>query len=141
VSLFRERDRTLIVGDAFVTTRQESLFYALTQAIEMHGPPAYYTPDWGTAWESVELLAGLKPEIVSTGHGRPMRGAGMRIELQHLASEFGRRAVPPQGRYVDRPPVDAEAIYATPGRRSAIAAAAMGLAAVMAGALLLRARR
>jgi glyoxylase-like metal-dependent hydrolase (beta-lactamase superfamily II) len=141
VSLFRERDRTLIVGDAFVTTRQESLLYALTQAIEMHGPPAYYTPDWGTAWGSVELLAGLKPEIAATGHGRPMRGAGMRIELQHLASEFGRRALPRQGRYVDRPPVDAEAIYAPPGRRSPMAAAAMGLAVVMAGVLLLRPRR
>jgi glyoxylase-like metal-dependent hydrolase (beta-lactamase superfamily II) len=141
VSLFREEDRTLIVGDAFVTTRQESVLYALTQAIEMHGPPAYYTPDWGTAWESVELLAALKPEIAATGHGRPMRGAGMRIELQHLASEFGRRAVPQRGRYVDRPPVDVEAIYAPPSRRSSAAAVAMGLAVVMAGALLLRARR
>jgi glyoxylase-like metal-dependent hydrolase (beta-lactamase superfamily II) len=141
VSLFREQDRTLIVGDAFVTTRQESIFYALTQAIEMHGPPAYYTPDWGTAWESVELLAGLKPEIAATGHGRPMRGAGMRIELRQLASEFGRRAMPPRGRYVDRPLVDADAIYAPASRRNPAAAAAMGLAVLMAGALLLRPRR
>jgi glyoxylase-like metal-dependent hydrolase (beta-lactamase superfamily II) len=38
VSLWREEDRALIVGDAFVTTRQESVYAAVTQAPEMHGP-------------------------------------------------------------------------------------------------------
>src|SRR5919206_1762841 len=46
VSLFREADRALIAGDAFVTTKQESAIAALTQRPEVHGPPAYYTSDW-----------------------------------------------------------------------------------------------
>src|SRR5207244_5588565 len=40
VSFFRESDRCLIAGDAFVTTKQESLTSALTQKPhEVHGPP------------------------------------------------------------------------------------------------------
>ena len=36
---------SLIAGDAFVTTRQESAISALTYKPEMHGPPAYFTDD------------------------------------------------------------------------------------------------
>ena len=61
VSLFRESDRLLVAGDAFVTTKQESLIAAITQRAELHGPPAYYTPDWHSARASVELLATLEP--------------------------------------------------------------------------------
>jgi glyoxylase-like metal-dependent hydrolase (beta-lactamase superfamily II) len=57
VSLVRDSDRTLVAGDAFVTTKQESLTAALTQRPEMHGPPMYFTPDWGKARESVQALA------------------------------------------------------------------------------------
>jgi glyoxylase-like metal-dependent hydrolase (beta-lactamase superfamily II) len=39
VSFFREEDRILIVGDAFVTTRQESFSAVLRQRPELHGPP------------------------------------------------------------------------------------------------------
>ena len=37
-------DGTLIAGDAFVTTRQESLSGAYSQQPEMHGPPARPSP-------------------------------------------------------------------------------------------------
>jgi len=57
VSLWRDVDRTLVVGDAFVTTRQESVYAALTQDPEMHGPPMYYTPDW------VGQRAGIRPPL------------------------------------------------------------------------------
>src|SRR5581483_12478231 len=40
VSFFREADRTLIVGDAFCTTKQESVSAIATQRPELHGPPA-----------------------------------------------------------------------------------------------------
>ena len=59
LSFFREADRTLIAGDAFVTTKQESAVAALTQRPEMHGPPTYFTPDWENARRSVERLAAL----------------------------------------------------------------------------------
>ena len=142
VSLFREADRTLIAGDAFVTTRQESLLAALTQRPEMHGPPAYFTPDWRVARESVEGLAELEPEIAATGHGRPMRGYAMREALKLLARDFDRLAVPPGGRYLKRPPAGPQDLYSPPPgiRRPAVAAIGLALAAVT-GALVLRARR
>jgi glyoxylase-like metal-dependent hydrolase (beta-lactamase superfamily II) len=99
VSFWRESDRTLIVGDAFVTTAQESVYAAITQEAEMHGPPMYFTPDWRAARESVRTLAALEPELVVTGHGRPMRGPHMRTALRQLAREFDDIAVPKHGRY------------------------------------------
>jgi glyoxylase-like metal-dependent hydrolase (beta-lactamase superfamily II) len=101
VSLWREEDRLLIVGDAFVTTAQESAYSAATQKPEMHGPPMYYTPDWGEARESVRRLAALQPEIVVTGHGRAMQGPEMRAALDQLARDFDTIAVPEHGRYAD----------------------------------------
>ena len=64
----------------------------------MHGPPAYFTPDWGQARASVGRLAALDPEVALSGHGRAMRGAGMRAALHLLARDFDRIAVPEQGR-------------------------------------------
>lgn len=101
VSLFRDSDRVLIAGDAFVTTRQESLYAVLTQAEEVNGPPAYFTPDWAAARRSVETLAALEPQVAATGHGTPMRGDELRRGLERLVGEFDEIAVPDQGRYVD----------------------------------------
>jgi glyoxylase-like metal-dependent hydrolase (beta-lactamase superfamily II) len=103
VSFWREADRSLIVGDAFVTTRQESVYAVATQEPELHGPPMYYTMDWASAQTSVQRLAALEPELAVTGHGRAMRGSGMRDALHLLAREFDRIAVPKQGRYVRQP--------------------------------------
>lgn len=115
VSLFRDSDRALISGDAFVTTKQESLISSLTQRKEMHGPPAYFTPDWAAARRSVERLAALEPEVAATGHGVPMRGGELRRELHRLARDFDRLAVPDHGRYVDHPAVaDASGVVSVP---------------------------
>lgn len=103
VALFRGADRTLVAGDAFVTTRQESALAVLTQREELHGPPAYYTPDWVWARRSVEALAALEPEVAATGHGVPMRGPEMREALWRLARDFDALAVPGRGRYVGAP--------------------------------------
>jgi len=103
VSLWRESDRTLITGDAFITTRQESAYAALTQEPEMHGPPMYYTQNFQDARASVERLAALEPEIAVPFHGRAMRGAEMRAALHALARDFDRVAVPEHGRYVEAP--------------------------------------
>jgi glyoxylase-like metal-dependent hydrolase (beta-lactamase superfamily II) len=98
VSLWRERDRVLIAGDAFITTRQESVYAALTQTPEMHGPPMYFTPDWASAKASVRALAALAPEIVITGHGAAMQGPAMRSALDALAERFDEVAVPSRER-------------------------------------------
>lgn len=100
VALFRERDRLLIAGDAFVTTKQESLYAVARQEQEVHGPPAYFTPDWPAARRSVETLAALRPEIAATGHGTPMRGTPLTEGLEALVANFDEIAVPDHGRYV-----------------------------------------
>lgn len=101
VSLWRESDRTLITGDAFISTNQESAYAVTVQRPEIHGPPMYFTPDWSSARESVRKLAALAPELVVTGHGPALHGAEVRAALNELASEFDRIAVPEQGKYVD----------------------------------------
>jgi glyoxylase-like metal-dependent hydrolase (beta-lactamase superfamily II) len=103
VSLWRAADRAMIVGDAFITTRQESAYAVTAQEPEMHGPPMYYTTNWDNARASVELLASLEPERAVTGHGRAMQGREMRRALHELARTFDRVAVPDEGRYVDKP--------------------------------------
>lgn len=103
VSLFRERDRLLVVGDAFVTVRQESAYAVLTQRREVHGPPAYFTIDWDAARESVRRLAELRPEQAIAGHGLPMSGIGLWDGLDRLARAFDERARPARGRYVATP--------------------------------------
>jgi glyoxylase-like metal-dependent hydrolase (beta-lactamase superfamily II) len=105
ISLWREEDKVLIVGDAFVTTKQESAFSALTQARILSGPPKYFTCDWKLAKQSVETLAALRPEVVATGHGKPMQGEQMRGALQQLAADFDQKAVPSRGRYVAEPAI------------------------------------
>jgi len=115
VSLWRERDRTLIIGDAFVTTAQESAYAVALQEPELHGPPMYLTIDWQAARNSVRALAALDPELVVTGHGRAMRGPAMREGLRELATTFDGVAVPRQGRYVEHPatPEDGSAYKVT----------------------------
>ncbi|MBB4638402.1 glyoxylase-like metal-dependent hydrolase (beta-lactamase superfamily II) [Longimicrobium terrae] len=108
VSLFRDADRTLVAGDAFVTTRQEALTYVLEQTPEVNGPPMYYTPDWAASELSVQALAMLEPEIAVTGHGIPLSGPQLREELKTLALEFRDVAVPAHGRYVNNPAVTDE---------------------------------
>ena len=103
VSFWRESDAVLIAGDAFVTTKQESLLAVLEQRPELHGPPMYYTQDWDAARASVQRLAELKPEVAATGHGRPLRGRVMRESLELLAANFEALAVPRDGRYVRAP--------------------------------------
>jgi glyoxylase-like metal-dependent hydrolase (beta-lactamase superfamily II) len=103
VSFWRERDRTLIVGDAFVTTAQESAYSVAIQRPAMHGPPMYCTQNWAEAEKSVITLASLNPEVAVTGHGLALRGTQLRAALRELALNFRLLAVPDGGRYVDHP--------------------------------------
>ena len=103
ISLWRERDRVLIAGDAFISTNQESAYAVAVQEPELHGPPAYYTQDWVAAERSVAELAALEPDLAITGHGRALQGPPLRIGLERLAADFRSVAVPQRGRYVDSP--------------------------------------
>lgn len=100
ISLFRDSDRMLIVGDAFVTTQQESLYEVMQQKKGVHGPPAYFTPDWASARRSIEALISLVPDVGATGHGTPRRGDELRNGLAVLLANFDTVAVPEQGKYI-----------------------------------------
>lgn len=116
VSLFRERDKVLIAGDAFVTTKAESALFALSGRKHLSGPPRYFTCNWASAKISVLKLAALDPEIVATGHGVPMFGQEMRNALHTLSRRFDSLAVPDKGRYVNEPAVTDESglLYVPP---------------------------
>jgi glyoxylase-like metal-dependent hydrolase (beta-lactamase superfamily II) len=115
VSLWRDSDRTLIAGDAVITTGQESAYEAMVLRPEMHGPPRYFTPDWDAARQSVEKLALLEPDLLVTGHGAALSGADMRQALHRLARDFDQIARPTGGRYTREPATVANGeIYRSP---------------------------
>lgn len=108
VSFFRQRDRVLIAGDAIVTRKPESVIAVMTDEPEVCGPPAYFTPDWDAAKKSVQLIADLRPNVVATGHGVPMKGERMLDELDELNIAFDEIAKPTHGRYVNQPAITNE---------------------------------
>lgn len=115
ISLYRESDGVIIAGDAFVTTKAESVISVMFQAKTISGPPKYLTSDWALARQSVIELMNLEPEVVATGHGKPMRGAEVRRLLHNLSEHFYQLAVPSSGRYVDEPAVaDATGVVYVP---------------------------
>jgi glyoxylase-like metal-dependent hydrolase (beta-lactamase superfamily II) len=103
VALWRETDRSLIAGDAFITTAQESAYAVATQMPCLHGPPMYYTQNWDEAEVSVATLSKLRPELAVTGHGPALRGPGLRAALEELSTRFQEVAVPERGDYVRHP--------------------------------------
>ncbi|GAB3992213.1 MBL fold metallo-hydrolase [Spirosoma daeguense] len=109
ISLFREKDRTLLAGDAFVTTNQNAISAVATQREEFHGPPAYFTCDWEAAKKSVLKLHELNPSAAGTGHGVAVRGHNLELGLYRLSQDFEARSIPsPDGRYVKQPVVTDE---------------------------------
>lgn len=102
ISLFRDEDKSLIAGDAFVTVRQDSLYKVIMQEKEINGPPRYLTTDWNAAKDSVKKLEALKPVFAVTGHGHPIAGEELSEGLTKLLTKFDRIAVPDYGRFVNR---------------------------------------
>lgn len=94
VSLWRERDRLLLAGDAIVATRQESARAVWRQTRELRPPPTFLTPDWRNACASIRRLHELEPEIAATGHGLPMRGPPLHAGLDALTRRFARPGTP-----------------------------------------------
>ncbi|WP_262409625.1 MBL fold metallo-hydrolase [Salinicoccus roseus] len=101
VSFYRQSDGALIVGDAFVTVQQDSLYKVMVQKKEIQGPPVYFTTDWKAARASVEKLMSIEPYTAVFGHGKSLQGEELREGLQYLAANFDDIALPSHGRYVD----------------------------------------
>ncbi|GAB3884346.1 MBL fold metallo-hydrolase [Spirosoma agri] len=136
ISLFRDKDRTLLAGDAFVTTDQNSGIAVATQREEFHGPPAYFTCDWEAARKSVQKLNGLNPNAAGTGHGVSVHGLDLKLGLNRLAHNFDDLSIPSEGRYVKQAAVtDENGVVNMPTPTSFHVARVMGISAV-AGLLL-----
>ena len=140
VSFFREEGKVLVVGDAFTTVRGESALATLSQKQEVHGPPAYFTPDWDAARVSVAELLSLVPEVGATGHGIPMHGDLLRTELAYLAVHFNTVARPKTGRYAHQPAVaDTSGVVSVPPPVVRPWVKALAVAGVLLGAVALAA--
>jgi glyoxylase-like metal-dependent hydrolase (beta-lactamase superfamily II) len=145
VALFRDSDRTLIAGDAFVTTKQESARGAFAYSPKkVHRPPAYYTPDWISAYNSVRKLSELRPAAAVTGHGVPVHGRELTQGLDYLVSHF-REEMPRRGRYVRESAIADEngLVYVPPPVPDPVpkVLAVAGIAAVVAALVAGSARR
>ncbi|WP_063827455.1 MBL fold metallo-hydrolase [Fibrisoma limi] len=127
ISLFRDSDRTLIAGDAFITTDQNSVTAVATQRQEFHGPPAYFTIDWQAARQSVQKLNRLNPTAAGVGHGVSVHGLDLQVGLNRLAHDFEAMSIPSEGRYVKQPAVtDENGIIDMPAPTSYNVARAIG---------------
>ena len=100
ISIFRESDKTLIVGDAFTTTKQESFISVLTQHEQIKGPPAYLTTNWAAAKKSVDNIKALNPSLAIPSHGFPLSGDELDHHLEILIHDFDEIALPENGRFV-----------------------------------------
>jgi glyoxylase-like metal-dependent hydrolase (beta-lactamase superfamily II) len=67
VAFWRERDRTLVLGDVLLN------MHVLTTAPGLHEPPRIFTRDPRRNRESARRLAALEPELALFGHGPPLR--------------------------------------------------------------------
>ncbi|HEX8424664.1 MBL fold metallo-hydrolase [Hymenobacter sp.] len=100
VALFREKDATLLGGDAFATTNHESVPSVLLQLPKVSVAGAPFNYNWQQVRESVQKLAGLRPVAIGCGHGPAIQGAEATDGLQQLANFF---PMPTFGRYVNDP--------------------------------------
>ncbi len=127
VSYFHEKSSVLLSGDAVSSVDMDSCSAMLSQKPEISRPPAYYTCDWQSARQSVEQLAELRPNTIGCGHGRPMSGPDVALQLWRLARHFP----VPKGRYGIHP---ARAdwngvVYLPPAPPDPVARVAAGLGA------------
>ena len=80
ISLWRERDRTLVLGDVVFG------LHPSTGVPGLHEPPGFFTPDPARNRDSIRRLAALEPELVLFGHGPPLREP---MRLRALADRLG----------------------------------------------------
>ena len=67
ISLWREADRVLIVGDVLTNAQP------LTGLSGLHEPPGLFTADRERNRGSARRLAALEPRVACFGHGPPLR--------------------------------------------------------------------
>jgi glyoxylase-like metal-dependent hydrolase (beta-lactamase superfamily II) len=79
IGLWRAQDRVALVSDTVYLTDM------LGRRVPAHVPHAAYNQDTERARASIRRLAALDPLVVGVGHLGPMRGPGIRAELERAA--------------------------------------------------------
>lgn len=97
IALWRESDATLLAGDAVATADFDSYVGTLTKKKKLARGGTPFNCDWDATRRSVEELAALAPRVVACGHGIPMSGPDVALQLNSFAADF---SPPPHGRYV-----------------------------------------
>jgi len=87
ISLFREYDGVLIIGDAATNMN------LLTTKSGLHLPPNLFTSDQQLNMRSLQKLAKLNPAIICFGHGPVMTNTGRKFErfVAECSSKFSLR--------------------------------------------------
>ncbi len=80
VSLFRDQDRVLLMGDAFALTKD----------------------DWIKAERSIKRLRDLYPALAIPSHGEPLSEAEFNQHMDVLISNLGTMSKPSQGQFFSR---------------------------------------
>jgi hydroxyacylglutathione hydrolase len=80
IGLWRASDRVALVSDTVY------LIDMLGRRVPAHLPHVAYNLDTDRARESIRKLAALDPLVVGVGHLGPMRGPGVRAELEAAAA-------------------------------------------------------
>ena len=80
IGLWRESDRVALASDTVYLTTMTG------RATDAHVPQEAYNLDTVEARASIGRLAALDPLVVGVGHLGPMRGSGVRAELERAAA-------------------------------------------------------
>ena len=99
ISLWRERDKVLIAGDALATMDVDSWQPTFVQKPHFTTVGMPFICDWHAAQSSVWHLASLQPRVIACGHGAPLSGANLPQQFAAFAEEF---PLPSTGRYVQQ---------------------------------------
>ena len=106
ISLFREKDRLLIAGDAIITMDMHNPGGMMGKHTGLWGPPEYFTPDWIASLRSIDKIALLRPQILATGHGDPISHRGLELDIIQFADKYhpprGGRYIPVPARFDER---------------------------------------
>ena len=93
-AFFRRNDRVLIAGDALLTVDAGSLGGVLSWILRPNKPQVC-EPPWYTNWDRNQVMASasavvrLQPQVLATGHGRPLSGDAAAAALSAFARRHG----------------------------------------------------
>jgi glyoxylase-like metal-dependent hydrolase (beta-lactamase superfamily II) len=93
-AFFRRNDRVLVAGDALLTIDAGSLGGVLSWVLHP-SKPLVCEPPWYTNWDNNQAMdtacavVHLQPQVLATGHGRPLSGAVAAAALRAFAHRHG----------------------------------------------------